>query len=83
LHTDGDLWALAGGWPIRVELVGLRSDSQVQPEFSHVFDRTIDGRRFLCIDKEQTAEPLDLIERAPVLIQHQVYGLCVLEPRGR
>jgi hypothetical protein len=83
LHTDGDLWAMVGGCPIRVELVGLRSDLPVQPQFSHVFDHAIDGRAFLCIDNEQTVKPLDLIERGPVLIQHQVYGLCVVEPRGQ
>jgi hypothetical protein len=81
--NNSDLWAIADNCPLRVELVSLRNPSRAEPEFPRVMDRTIDGRTYLCVDTEKEIKPLDLWERGPVLIRHNLYGLCLAQPLAR
>lgn len=80
IATPEPLWAVAEGWPIRVELYRARGPSPPEGVVPRVAERAEGGRVFLDEVGDGSAVPLDLIDRGPLLVRHGRYGVCLLTP---
>jgi hypothetical protein len=80
-RTSADRWVLVDGDPLEVELSASHFDPDVTVDFAGVTDRGIEGRTYVCGPVQAGATPLDLADRGPVLVEHDVYGVCLASPK--
>jgi hypothetical protein len=80
IDANQPLWAVADGFPIRVELITPHQADRQEVEFGRVADRVIDGRMMVCDVADSAPQPLDLIDRGPILVDHERHGLCLVQP---
>ena len=80
VQTLAELWAVVDGFPIKVELTASDQGSDAPVDLAHVGDCLRDGRSLLVDFTQAEAEPLNLMDRGPVTIRHEVYGVCLVSP---
>lgn len=80
LLTREELWATADGWPIRIGLSSPLPGERDHVDFQSVANRTIDGKTMLCDVSHGPPQPLDFMDRGPLLINHERYGICLAKP---